>query len=255
MMTVICDLDGVVYRGDSLIGGSDTALRDLARNGFSTLFVTNNSTKTPADVVAKLGRLTGVEVPPDSIVTSSQAAASMLAKDDSPAYVLGSRAIEAALEAAGIAVTTVPEAARAVVVGMDWALSYQRLSGAVRAAHLGARLIATNSDPTFPTEDGFMPGSGAIVAAVETASGMTAEVAGKPHTPILALLRARGIEEAWVIGDRVDTDMAMAERFEGWRSILVLSGVTAPESGQLQADHIRPDLRSAVDLVLSARDG
>jgi len=114
----------------------------------------------------------------------------------------------------------------------------------------GARFIATNTDPTYPVADGLLPGGGACVAAVQVTTGVTPEVAGKPHPPMRALLRSRGIGEAWVIGDRVDTDIALAQAESDWRSILVLTGVTSPEEA-IGADHVVADLAAAVDLVLS----
>jgi ribonucleotide monophosphatase NagD (HAD superfamily) len=116
---------------------------------------------------------------------------------------------------------------------------------------MGARFIATNTDPTFPIADGLLPGGGACVAAVQVTTGVDPEVAGKPHPPMRNLLRAKGIGEAWVIGDRVDTDIALARAEPDWTSVLVLTGVTGPGRSSDGADHTVPDLAAAVDLVLS----
>jgi 4-nitrophenyl phosphatase len=124
------------------------------------------------------------------------------------------------------------------------------LTRAADAVRFGARFIATNTDPTFPVADGLLPGGGAIVAAVRATTGVEPEVAGKPNAPMRALLRAKGIRDAWVIGDRVDTDIALARAEPDWTSILVLTGVTGPE-GTGDADFVVPDLAAAVDLVLS----
>ncbi|NIQ56034.1 MAG: HAD hydrolase-like protein, partial [Gemmatimonadetes bacterium] len=98
--------------------------------------------------------------------------------------------------------------------------------GAARAVRAGARFVATNHDATYPTPDGLLPGAGSIVAAVEVASEREAEVAGKPHPPMRRLVRERcGGEEIWVVGDRIDTDLAMAFE-EGWGTALVLTGVS-----------------------------
>jgi HAD superfamily hydrolase (TIGR01450 family) len=250
-MSVICDIDGVVYRGDTVLPGSDVALRRLLDAGIDLYFATNNSTKSPAAVSEKIARVTGVEISPDSIVTSSQAAVHMLGPNHGPVMVLGSEGILSALAEAGIAVTEDPGRATALLVGLDWDLSYDRLTRAADAVRAGARFIATNTDPTYPVAGGLLPGGGACVAAVQVTTGVAPEIAGKPHPPMRALLRAKGITDAWVIGDRVDTDVALAASEPGWNSILVLTGVTSAEDTS-QADHVVPDLAAAVDLVLAA---
>ncbi len=250
-MSVICDIDGVVYRGDTVVPGSDRALRKLLDAGTDLYFATNNSTKSPATVSEKIGRITGISVPPESIVTSSQAAVLMLADDPGPVLVLGSDGILSALFEAGISVTEDPLEATALLVGLDWDLSYERLTRAADAVRAGARFIATNTDPTYPVAGGLLPGGGAMVAAVATTTGVAPEIAGKPHEPMRRLLRSRGVEAAWVIGDREDTDVALASAEPDWTSILVLSGVTGPDGGR-DADHVVPDLEAAVDLVLAS---
>jgi 4-nitrophenyl phosphatase len=127
------------------------------------------------------------------------------------------------------------------------------LGGAMNAIRNGARFIATNDDATFPTENGLMPGAGAIVAAIAAASGVSPIVAGKPNEAMRSLIRSRGVGRAWVVGDRPDTDVAMASAEPDWSSVLVLTGVTDETSADSNhADHVVPDLSAAVDLVLSA---
>jgi 4-nitrophenyl phosphatase len=249
-MNVICDIDGVIYRGDRLLPGSDLALRRLRDAGVTVHFATNNSAKSPLTVSEKITRITGVDIEPESIVTSSQAAVGLLGDDPGPVMVLGSEGIVAALAEAGIGLTEDPSLAKALLVGLDFDLTYDRLTRAADAVRFGARFIATNTDPTFPVADGLLPGGGAIVAAVRATTGVEPEVAGKPNAPMRALLRAKGIGEAWVIGDRVDTDVALARAEPDWTSILVLTGVTGAE-GTGDADFVVPDLAAAVDLVLS----
>ncbi len=249
-MNVICDIDGVVYRGDQLIAGSDLALGRLARAGIGIWFATNNSTKTPEMVSARITEMTGVDVPPESVVTSSEAAVGMLDEDERPVMVLGSSGISGALALAGVETTENPTEARALLVGLDFDLSYDRLTRAADAVRAGARFIATNTDPTYPVASGLLPGGGSMVAAVQTTTGVSPEVAGKPHAPMRALLRSRGIGAAWVIGDRVDTDIALARAETDWRSILVLSGVTGHDVAS-GADHVVPNLAAAVDLLLN----
>ena len=250
-MNVLCDIDGVVYRGDQLLPGSDIALRRLIQAGIGLWFVTNNSTRPPAYISQKIERITGVEISPDAIVTSSQSAVRMLDEGQDPVMVLGSEGIHSALTDAGIGETADPKEARALLVGLDWDLNYDRLTRAADAVRLGARFIATNTDPTFPIADGLLPGGGACVAAVQATTGVAPEIAGKPHPPMRSLLREKGIGEAWVIGDRGDTDVALAKAEPDWISILVLTGVTAAGEG-VAADHVAPDLAAAVELVLAS---
>lgn len=252
-MNVICDIDGVIYRGDRLLPGSDLALQRLRDAGVTVHFATNNSSRSTLTVSEKITRITGVEIRPESIVTSSQAAVHLMGEDPGPVMVLGSEGIVSALTDAGIGLTEDPLAARALLVGLDFDLSYDRLTRAADAVRSGARFIATNTDPTYPVADGLLPGGGAMVAAVQVTTGVEPEVAGKPHAPMRALLRAKGIGEAWVIGDRVDTDIALARAEPDWTSILVLTGVTGPEETS-DADYVVPDLAAAVDLVLSSSD-
>jgi glycerol-1-phosphatase len=249
-MTVICDIDGVVYRGDELLPGSDIALQRLVTAGVDLYFATNNSTKTPVTVAERITAMTGVLIAPGSVVTSAEAAVGMLGDEEHPVMVLGSDGITTALVQAGMDVTDEPTEARAVLVGLDWDFSYPRLTRAADAVRAGARFIATNTDPTYPVAGGLLPGGGAMVAAVQATTGVTPEVAGKPHRPMRELLRARGIGAAWVVGDRVDTDVALADAEPDWTSILVLTGVTTPDE-PLGADHVVPDLAAAVELVLA----
>ena len=249
-MNVICDIDGVIYLDDRLVPGSDVALQRLHDAGVTVHFATNNSTKAPATAAEKITRITGVEIDPASIVTSSQAAVHLLGDDRGPVMVLGGDGIVSALTDAGIGMTDDPRVATALLVGLDVALTFDRLTRAADAVRFGARFIATNIDPTLPVEDGLLPGAGSMVAAVQVATGVVPEVAGKPHAPMRALLRAKGIGEAWVIGDRVDTDIALARAEPEWTSILVLTGVSGPdETGD--ADYVVADLAAAVDLVLA----
>ena len=164
--------------------------------------------------------------------------------------VLGGDGIVSALTDAGLGMTDDPWAATALLVGLDFEFTFDRLARACDAVRFGARFIATNVDPTLPVADGILPGAGSMVAAVQVATRVEPEVAGKPHPPMRTLLRAKGIGEAWVIGDRVDTDIALARAEPDWTSILVLTGVTGSEETG-DADNVVPDLAAAVDLVLA----
>jgi 4-nitrophenyl phosphatase len=250
---VICDLDGVVYRGSRAISGAAEALRDLQSSGFNLLFCTNNSSRTTSEVAKVIESVTGFGASPGQVLGSAMAAATMLAAEQPLTYVMGGNGILTALAEIGIETTAAGSEAQAVVVGIDLELSYDRLREASQAAANGARLIATNDDPTYPAEDGFWPGAGSILAAVETASGKRAEVAGKPHRPMRDLIRSYLVPgPIWVVGDRPDTDLALAEAEAGWRSILVLTGVVDRADGVVPVpDLVCDDLTAAAAAILS----
>jgi len=251
-LTVLCDLDGVVYLGGQVLPGAPEALARLAEAGVRTMFITNNSTRTPEMAADKISALTGVDVSPDDIVSSSLATVALLEPSDGPVLVLGEEGVFDAVARAGLTTTTSGNEAGSVVVGLTRSFSYEMLSEAMTALLGGARFVATNDDSTFPAETGPMPGAGAIVAALEKATGLVPVVAGKPHRPMRDLIRSKGVTIAWVIGDRLDTDIAMAETEDDWQSILVLTGVTeASDVGGARPDHVVADLAEAVDVVLA----
>lgn len=252
MRHVVCDLDGVLYRGNTEIPGSGRALARFLEAGGEITFVTNNSTKTPEATAEKIRAITGVAVTADQVATSSQAAASVLDSDDDPVMVFGEEGVRAAVTARGLSTTDDPNEARSLVVGMYWGVTYDDLARAAEAARGGARFVATNNDPTYPVEEGLLPGAGALVAAIATASGRNPEIAGKPHRPLRDLLRSRGIAEAWVVGDRMDTDIALAGAEPGWQSILVRTGVTDAALAGDDADVTVEDFAEAVDHILES---
>jgi HAD superfamily hydrolase (TIGR01450 family) len=255
LINVVCDLDGVLYRGESVIPGADVGLRMLEDVGIGVTFVTNNSTNTPSDITAKIERVVGVSVGPESVITSAQAATEMLSPDDWPVYVFGETGIKVALTAAGVEVTEDAAIAGTIISGLHRGLSYEAIGATAAAVSSGARFIATNVDPTFPTATGFMPGAGAMVAAIAAVAGVQPEVAGKPNQPMLSLVERRVGPSAWVIGDRIDTDMAMSEAMPGWTSILVLTGVTSGAEAEGAADHLVQDFLAAAELVIAAEFG
>jgi glycerol-1-phosphatase len=223
--TVICDLDGVVYLGDEEVPGAGLALKRLHEAGFRLLFATNNSSRTREQGAAKISRLTGYQARPDQFVSSATAVGAMIAGDSSTALVVGGPGVVEALEEAGISMTDDPAEADSVVVGLDVDMSYEKLARATLAVRSGARLIATNLDATYPTPRGLLPGAGALVSLLETATGTTALAAGKPFEPMQRILESlAGGGDIWMVGDRADTDLAMAVA-QGWTSVLVLTGV------------------------------
>lgn len=250
-MNVVCDLDGVVYLADQAVPGADRALETLTAAGANLLFATNNSTRSPAEGAAKIKRITGFPATVEQMLSSAQAAVDLVAADPSPVYLFGAAGARPLLADAGIEVVDDPELAGAVIIGLDPGLTYERLAGAVTAVLNGARFIATNVDVTYPTPAGLWPGAGALVAAVAAATGSEPEVAGKPHEPMLDLVRSRLTDgDVYVIGDRPETDVALGLA-GGWQTILVLTGVA--ERGrayEAQPDHIVESIGEAATLIL-----
>jgi glycerol-1-phosphatase len=240
------DLDGVLYRGSEPVPGAPETMHALRAAGANVVFLTNNSSRTPEQVSAKLGAM-GMKSSPAEIVTSATATADLLAMRGGTAFVMGGDGVVGALRDAGLRVVDgEPEAVDLVVVGIDDDLTYARLRTACLLVHRGASFVATNADPTFPGPRGELwPGAGALVAAITTATGVEAEVVGKPHAPLFhAALRRAGGRNPLVIGDRLDTDIAGAAAL-GWDSLLVLSGVSSKEEmtgSPYRPTYVAPDV-------------
>jgi len=226
--TVLFDLDGVLYRGPDSVSGAAETVAGLRARGIRLAFVTNNSSRTPEQVAAKLAGH-GVDADADEVVTSAMATADLLrARGGSTAYVIGETGIREALRLAGFEVLA-DHADRAdyVVVGVDSAATYDRLRTAALLVQRGAALVATNADASYPAPDGLWPGAGALLAVITMTTGRPPDaVVGKPHPPLLrsALERAGG-SRPLVVGDRLDTDVSGAAAV-GWDSLLVLTGVS-----------------------------
>lgn len=244
------DLDGVLWRGSKPIPGSAEAVARLRAAGHRVAFLTNNSFSTVGELVEKLGGM-GVEAEADDICNSAQAAAGLL-EPGSTALVVGGPGIVEALAARDIEVVG-DGTVDAVVVGFDRTFDFDKLTAAFQAVRDGARLIGTNDDATFPTARGEIPGGGAIVAAVAYASGVKAEIAGKPNAAAAKLLVERLGEITWLVGDRPETDGGMAVAV-GARFGLVLSGITESADGSdPEPDAVAPDLATLVEDLLGAR--
>jgi 4-nitrophenyl phosphatase len=229
---IVLDLDGVVYRGLRPLPGALEFLAALRRRGVPFVFATNNSAHGVGDYVNRLERM-GIVVSPEQIVTSAVCAAEYLRnRTDAPdeVFVIGGPGLRAALTEAGFALTDAPTAG-AVVVGLDVELTYARLRDACTAIRRGALFVATNRDANLPVEDGMWPGSGAIVAAIETATGKAPVVLGKPEPPLFeTALRRLGTlaPQTLMVGDQIATDIVGAARV-GMSTALVLSGVSGAE--------------------------
>ncbi|AXH95060.1 HAD-IIA family hydrolase [Ornithinimicrobium avium] len=260
---ILCDLDGVVYRGDRACPGAVEGLRDARDAGVRVLFMTNNASRPPqavADQLTGLGLPTGA----DEVLNASQVAARVLRerrdrgelvlKEGAVVLGVGGEGVGAALADAGLR-WAAPEQVReaglagdpmpvaAVVQGYGPLLDVSDLTEAVYAVRAGATWVATNDDATLPTERGLAIGNGSLVAAVANATGVLPEVVGKPHAPAYRIAVERlGLapEDCLMLGDRLDTDIAGAAR-AGLRSALVLTGVSTRAEVEQAPGRLRPD--------------
>jgi NagD protein len=226
----ICDMDGVIYHGQSLLPGAREFLEWLKANGKRYLFLTNNSQLTREELRQKLHRL-GVEVEAMSFYTASLATASFLASQEpgGSAFVIGDAGLTNALYQAGISMNDVdPDY---VVVGETSSYSFEKVAQAIKLVSGGARLIGTNPDLVLPTSQGMYPGCAALIAPIECATGRRAYFMGKPN-PLMIRHALRCLEcdreEAVFIGDSMETDIIAGINSEV-DTILVLSGATSKE--------------------------
>jgi glycerol-1-phosphatase len=241
----LLDLDGVVYVGPDAVPGAPDALASARIAGMRLGFVTNNAARTPEEVAAHLTEL-GVPADADDVITSSQAAATVVAAQwGSGARVLpvGGPGVAAALRAAGLTVVQRAEDGPAAVVqGYGREVGWAQLAEAVVAVRAGARHVATNTDATIPSPRGPLPGNGAMVGVVATVTGQAPLVTGKPDPAMHAeCVRRTGASSPLVVGDRLDTDIEGARR-AGAASLLVLTGVTVPATLLAATPDQRPDL-------------
>ena len=247
---LLLDLDGVVYLGRGAVPGAPESLSRAAERGVRLAYVTNNASRTPAAIADHLAAL-GVPATPEDVVTSAQAAARLVAERvpaGSPVLVVGGMGLRQALRARGLRpVSTAAENPVAVVQGMSPDLSYPLLAEGVLAVRRGAWFVATNGDHTMPTQRGELPGNGSMVRVIATATGVEPVMAGKPEPPLHreSILRT-GARRPLIVGDRLDTDIAGANR-AGADSLLVLTGVTTPLD-VLTAEPIHRPTHIAADL-------
>lgn len=252
---LLIDLDGVVWVGREFVPGAVEALRELLGAGKELAFVTNNPARPPAAYAERLGAA-GVEIAPERIVTAGVVTARLAAEAagaGGSAFVIGAPDFKEMVEgSAGPALLDGEAGRRAdvVVVSGHRDFDYEELLTATLALQGGAALLATSRDPTLPMPGGAWPGTGAILAAVETASGKTAEIGGKPERHLFEMaLEAigQGTETAGrvaMVGDRIASDIDGGRR-AGLETILVLSGAGSREEAAAAdppPDHVVDDL-------------
>ena len=249
---VLFDLDGVIYLGPVAVPGAPEGIAQLHDRGVKIGFVTNNAARPPVAVADHLIEL-GIPATAADVVTSAEAAAHLLIKRfgaGARILAVGGEGVTVALSEAGLVpVHSADEHPLAVIQGYGFDLRWQELNEAAIAIHRGAYWVATNIDPTRPTERGLVPGNGAAVAAVKMAVQSEPDVAGKPYRPLLDdTVERLGAQHPLFVGDRLDTDIAGAVN-AGLDSMLVLSGSHRAEqllaaAPRERPTHIGEDLRA-----------
>ncbi len=246
----LIDMDGVIYRGGQLIPGAVEFIAQLQHRGTPFTFLTNNSQRTRRDVATRLERM-GIDVDEQHVFTCAMATARFLAQQlpEGTAYVIGEGGLLQALHQNGYSI--VDHDPDYVVVGEGRVLTFEMLEAATRMILGGAKLIATNMDPNCPTQYGLRPGCGAIVAMLESATGLSAFSVGKPSPVMMRAARKElglATDETTIIGDTMETDILGGVQM-GYRTVLVLSGGTTRED--LKRYAYRPDVvvDSIADLV------
>lgn len=235
---LILDMDGVIWKGDAPIGDLPATFKRIRERGLKFVFATNNGTKTPEDYQQKLADL-GVDVEAGQVVTSALGIAFLLAQKyprGTKIFMIGEDGIRVALEEKGFDVLSVEHAteAQAVVMGIDRSINFQKVVEATLLVRAGIPFYTTNTDRTFPTPRGEIPGSGSWLSVITSATGVQPTVAGKPFPYLMELALERlgtSKEETLVVGDRLETDIAAGQAV-GCPTAFVLSGVSTREEAK-----------------------
>jgi 4-nitrophenyl phosphatase len=253
---VVFDVDGTLVRGRTPIPGAAETVRAVRESGARVAFVTNNPTRTPDSYVGKL-RGADIQATADEVVTSGTSTVAFLAETHpgDAAFVVGEQGLSSQLANGGLDVVDEPERADGVVASIDREFTYDRLTAALRAFDAGVDwFVGSDPDRTIPTDEGVVPGSGAIVESVAAVAERRPDaVLGKPHPFTVDLVFDRlGCDpaDALVVGDRLDTDVAFGER-AGATTALVETGVTTREdaaASDVTPDHVLADVTGIRDL-------
>jgi NagD protein len=248
----LLDMDGTIYLGHRLFEFTNPFLRRLRETGRRYVFLTNNSSLSAADSVAKLRRM-GVDCPDDGVYTSGDATRELLrARGWRRVYLLGTPSLERDFAADGFELTH--ERPDAVVLGFDQTLTYEKIRRANDLLVEGVPYLATHPDFVCPFEPHPIPDVGAMIRLFEASCGRTPEVVGKPCAPMYESLERRyGLERATtaMVGDRLYTDIPFGLK-NGFAAVLVLSGETTPEmleKGEFRPDHVLRDLGQLLEIL------
>lgn len=230
--SLIIDMDGVLWREDVPIGDLPKIFTRIRARGWKFIFATNNGTRTPRQYLERLAEF-GVEVDEWQIITSALGVAQILKgkiPDGCSVFVIGEEGVRVALQNQGYRIVSIESAeeAQAVVMGIDRGISYEKMCEAALLVRRGVPFFATNPDMTFPTPRGEIPGAGAWISVIVTATGIKPIYAGKPYPFLMEMALERlgtKKEETLVVGDRLETDIAAGQNI-GFPTALVLSGVS-----------------------------
>jgi 4-nitrophenyl phosphatase len=261
---LIIDMDGVLWHGNQAVAGLTDFFQTLRDKNLPFILATNNASHTPQQYVSKLAEM-GVAIEPKEIMTSALATAMYLTENMDPAqtrvFVVGEDGAIQALQEQGFTLTGLYEingptskGADVVVCGKDHTLTWDKLATATLNIRAGAKFIGTNDDNTLPTELGLIHGNGAILAALQTATGVSPTIIGKPE-PIMyqqAISRlGADLSETIAIGDKLETDILGAIR-TGIRSLMVLGGVSTEadlKASEYQPTWVMQDLRAVTEAL------
>lgn len=236
----LLDLDGVLLRSSKLIKGAKKSLNELKKRG-KVVILSNNSTRSRKGMENRLQKA-GLNIKKNEIVNSSYITARYLKNQYGPSkvYAIGEGGLEEELKLANHSVVE-PEKANFLIVGMDRFFDYQKLNDGLQCMLTGARFFATNTDPTYPTKDGQLPGAGSMVGAVKGLGFYPQKVLGKPSASSVDIAMdfagETNKERCLLIGDRLETDILAAEN-AGIDSLLVLTGITT--RGDVSNSKIKP---------------
>ena len=252
---LIIDMDGVVWKADSPIGDLEKTFKRIRERGLKFVFATNNSTKTSEQYVERLVKF-GVDVKPWQVITSSQAAAHAVAQKfpkGTKVFMIGEDGIQMALKEKGFEIVSTENASSAevFVMGIDRGINFDKVAEATLLVRNGIPFYATNTDKTFPTPRGEIPGSGAWISIITTATGIEPIIAGKPYPFLMDLsLEKLGTMrgETLVVGDRLETDIA-AGQGAGLACALVLSGVSTQEEADAWAPRVNVIEKDLASLI------
>ncbi|RIL38364.1 TIGR01457 family HAD-type hydrolase [Staphylococcus equorum] len=227
----LIDLDGTMYKGNETIDGATQFIEYLNQQQIPHLYVTNNSTKEPEEVASKLHTMS-VDAKADEVVTSALATAEYISEESPGAtvYMLGGSGLEKALTSHGLILKD-DEFVDYVVIGLDEAVTYEKLTTATLGVRNGAKFISTNQDVSIPKERGFLPGNGAITSVVTVSTGIQPTFIGKPEPIIMKkALEILDLErsEVAMVGDLYDTDILSGINVD-IDTIHVQTGVTTKE--------------------------
>lgn len=254
---LILDMDGVLWRGKEPLLNLEEFFTEIQALGIRVVLATNNATKSISQYLEKLSRY-GVHLQREQIVNSAMSAAFYLKKhfpDGGPVFVVGEQGLMDTLQEAGF--YPAEENVLAVVAGLDRTLSYSKLSKASLLIRRGALFIGTNPDKTFPSPEGLTPGAGAVLAFLEAGSGVKPVITGKPQPFMFEIALERmdlNPSSVLTIGDRLDTDIAGAQR-AGCRTGAVLTGVSSLDEIKQWTPPVDLILNNLADVIPLLKNG